>query len=145
MVIHLKHDIRPLIKLSFNTPKFTRGLDALSRVVAQHDTKETGISRRGHLNTRTHQRVISGAMVVSDGSSLEKQTRCSSACPVSSLGSSDSPTWMKWMQGGPVEVVVSEVVVMADDDGECCSSGHREGKMDDERGGQSCEAPCRRE
>jgi hypothetical protein len=30
MLIYLTHDIRHLIKLSFNTPKSTRGLDALS-------------------------------------------------------------------------------------------------------------------
>jgi hypothetical protein len=30
MLIHLTHDIRHLIKLSFNTPKSTMGLDALS-------------------------------------------------------------------------------------------------------------------
>jgi hypothetical protein len=30
LLIHLTHDIRPLTKLSFNTPKSTRGLDALS-------------------------------------------------------------------------------------------------------------------
>jgi hypothetical protein len=30
MLIHLTHDIRHLIKLSFNTQKSTRGLDALS-------------------------------------------------------------------------------------------------------------------
>jgi hypothetical protein len=30
MLIHLTHDIRHLIKLSFNTPKSTRGLDTLS-------------------------------------------------------------------------------------------------------------------
>jgi hypothetical protein len=30
LLIHLTLDIRPLIKLSFNTPKSTRGLDALS-------------------------------------------------------------------------------------------------------------------
>jgi hypothetical protein len=30
MLIHLTNDISHLIKLSFNTPKFTRGLDALS-------------------------------------------------------------------------------------------------------------------
>jgi hypothetical protein len=30
MLIHLTKDISPLIKLSFNTPKLTRGLDALS-------------------------------------------------------------------------------------------------------------------
>jgi hypothetical protein len=30
MFIHLTHDISHLIKLSFNTPKSTRGLDALS-------------------------------------------------------------------------------------------------------------------
>jgi hypothetical protein len=33
MLIHLTHDISHLIKLSFNTPKSTRGLDALSGVV----------------------------------------------------------------------------------------------------------------
>jgi hypothetical protein len=31
MIKHLTHNISPLIKLSFNTPKFTRGLDALLR------------------------------------------------------------------------------------------------------------------
>jgi hypothetical protein len=30
LLIHLTHDISPLIKLSFNTPKSTRGLNALS-------------------------------------------------------------------------------------------------------------------
>jgi hypothetical protein len=30
LFIHLIHDISPLIKLSFNTPKSTMGLDALS-------------------------------------------------------------------------------------------------------------------
>jgi GDP-D-mannose dehydratase len=30
MLIHLTHNISPLIKLSFNTPKSTRNLDALS-------------------------------------------------------------------------------------------------------------------
>jgi hypothetical protein len=29
MLIHLTHDISPLIKLSFKTPKSTRGIDAL--------------------------------------------------------------------------------------------------------------------
>jgi hypothetical protein len=32
MLIHLTYDIRPLIKLSFNTPKSTRGVDALSTI-----------------------------------------------------------------------------------------------------------------
>jgi hypothetical protein len=30
MLIHLTYDISHLVKLSFNTPKSTRGLDALS-------------------------------------------------------------------------------------------------------------------
>jgi ATP-dependent DNA helicase PIF1 len=33
--MHLTHDISPLIKLSFNTPKFTRGLDALSITIPE--------------------------------------------------------------------------------------------------------------
>jgi hypothetical protein len=32
LLIHLTNDISHLIKLSFNTPKSTRGLDALSRI-----------------------------------------------------------------------------------------------------------------
>jgi hypothetical protein len=38
MCIHLTHDINHLIKLSFNTPKSTRGLDALS--VTTHKNEE---------------------------------------------------------------------------------------------------------
>jgi hypothetical protein len=34
MLIHLTNDISHLIKLSFNTPKFTRGLDPLSILLA---------------------------------------------------------------------------------------------------------------
>jgi hypothetical protein len=30
LLIHLTHDVRPLIKFSFNILKFARGLDALS-------------------------------------------------------------------------------------------------------------------
>jgi hypothetical protein len=38
MRIHLTHDISHLIKLSFNTPKSTRGLDAL--LVTTHKNEE---------------------------------------------------------------------------------------------------------
>jgi hypothetical protein len=39
--MHLTHNISPLIKLSFNTPKSTRGLDALSKTL-------TSGGRSGH-------------------------------------------------------------------------------------------------
>jgi hypothetical protein len=71
--------------------------------VAQHDAEETEISGRGSRTPKLTEEWSAarggGATTVGDGSSSEKRTRCSFACPVSSLGSSGSSTWMKWMRG----------------------------------------------
>jgi hypothetical protein len=45
MLIHLTTDINHLIKLSFNTPKSTRGLDALSVKRCDTSTADGGRSR----------------------------------------------------------------------------------------------------
>jgi hypothetical protein len=45
MIIHLTTDINHLIKLSFNTPKFIRGLDPLSVKRCDTSTMSGGRSR----------------------------------------------------------------------------------------------------
>jgi hypothetical protein len=44
MLIHLTYDISPLIKLSFNIPKSTRGLDALSFLMVDVEFLHTSLT-----------------------------------------------------------------------------------------------------